>query len=143
MPVGGFSIGRDISIQFSTPAGPQKFRNITSFSRKSISSGLVSKGIDGTDYFATIYGGWEGVVEVDRMNPALDLFFAFMENLFYTGQNVPPSLISEALTEANGSLTQFRYTRVAWEYTDAGTAKGDEKITQSASWKASRRMPVT
>jgi len=140
MPVGGFSIGRDISVQFNTPQGPVKFRNITSFSRKSINVGIESKGINGTDYFATIYGGWEGSIEVDRMNPAMDLFFAFMENLYYTGQNVPDSLISEAMTEANGALTQFTYTRLAWQYTDAGTAKGDEKITQSASWKASRRL---
>jgi hypothetical protein len=141
MPVGGFSIGRDISVQFNTPQGPVKFSNITSFGRKAISVGLESKGINGIDLFATIYGGWEGTIELDRMSPALDLFFAFMENLYYTGQDVPPSFISEKITERNGALTQFTYPGVAWQYTDAGTAKGDEKITQSASWKASRRLP--
>lgn len=141
MPINGFTIGRDIAIDINMPQGPVRFSNVTGFTKKQMSTGIVSKGIDGTDRFGEIPSGWEGDIEVDRANAALDAAFDYLEGLYYGNQNVPPSVITETITENNG-VTQWRYTGVAFKYDDAGGAKGDAKVTQKFSWKASRRIRV-
>jgi hypothetical protein len=142
MPVGGFTIGRDVSIIINMPQGPVKFSNVTGFTKQQISTGIESKGLDGVDRFGEIPSGWQGTIEIDRANNNLDLAFAFLENLYYSGVNVPASTISETTTEANGTVTQFRFVGVAFKFDNAGDAKGDAKVTQTFSWKASRRRPV-
>lgn len=142
MPVAGFTIGRDVSITINMPQGPVKFSNLTGFTRTQISTSIESKGLDGVDRFGEIPSGWQGTIEIDRANHNLDLAFAFLENLYYSGANVPSSTISETTTEPNGKTTQFRYTGVAFKFDNAGDAKGDAKVTQTFSWKASRRRQV-
>lgn len=142
MPVGGFTIGRDVAVIFNLPQGPVKFSNLTGFTRKQISTGIESKGLDGVDRFGEIPSGWEGTVELDRANPNLDRAIAYLEGLYYAGQNVPGSTFSETTTNPDGSITQFRYTGVALKFDNAGDAKGDAKVTQTFSWKASRRRLV-
>ena len=139
MPVGGFSIGRDVSIIINMPQGPVKFSNLTGFKRQQISTSIESKGLNGVDKFAEIPSGWQGSIDIDREDNALDLAFAFLENLYYSGQNVPSSTISETTTEKNGSVTQFRYVGVAFKFDNPGDAAGDAKMSQTFSWKASRR----
>src|ERR1700733_9889268 len=137
MPSGGFSIGRDVSFTVNMPQGLVKLSNITGFTRKQISTGIESKGLDGIDRFAEIPSGWEGTIEIDRRNANADIAVAFLENLYYTGQNVPGSTIAETTTEVSGGVTQFRYINVAVKFDNAGDAKGDAKIMQTLSWKAS------
>lgn len=142
MPVSGFTIGRDIAIIINMPQGPQRFSNLTGFTRQQISTGIESKGLDGVDRFGEIPSGWQGTIEIDRANGNLDRAFAYLENLYYSGQNVPTSTISETTTEPNGSISQFRYDGVAFKFDNAGDAKGDAKVSQTFSWKASRRRQV-
>lgn len=143
MPINGFTIGRDIAINITMPQGPVRFSNVTGFTKKQNSTAIDSKGLDGTDRFGEIPSGWEGTIEIDRANSNLDRAFAYLEGLYYAGQNVPSSSISETITEADGSVTQFRYTGVAFKFDNAGDAKGDTKVTQTFSWKASRRRLVS
>lgn len=139
MPTAAFNIGRDVSLVINMPQGPVEFSNITGFTRKQISTSLESKRLEGDDEFAEIPSGWEGTIEIDRANGNVDRAMAYLENLYYAGQAVPYSTISEITTERDGSLTQFRYTRVVFKFDNAGDAKGDAKITQTLSWKGSRR----
>jgi hypothetical protein len=143
MPVAGFTIGRDVSITINMPQGPVTFSNLTGFTRQQISTGIESKGLDGTDRFGEIPSGWQGTVEIDRANNNLDRAFSFLEELYYAGQNIPSSTISETATEVNGTTTQFRYTGVAFKFDNAGDAKGDAKVMQTFSWKASRRRLIS
>jgi hypothetical protein len=144
MPVAGFTIGRDVSIKINMPQGPVKFSNITKFTKQQISTGIESKGLDGTDRFGEIPSGWQGTIEVDRANGNLDRAFAYLEGLYYSGKNVPGSTITEVITEVDGSTTTFRFTGVSFKFDNAGDAAGDQKVTQTFSWKGSRRkLPGT
>jgi hypothetical protein len=142
MPISGFTIGRDVSIDITMPQGPVRFSIVTGFSKKQISTGIESKGLDGKNRFGEIPSGWEGTVDVDRANPDLDRAFAYLEGLYYAGLNVPESAITETITEPDGSVTQWQYVGVAFKYDDAGNAQGDAKVTQKFSWKASLRNEI-
>lgn len=142
MPVSGFTIGRDVSIDINMPQGPVRFSNITEFAAQQISTGIESKGLDGTDRFGEIPSGWQGTVTIDRANANLDRAIAFLEGLYYAGQNVPTSVITETITEPDGSVTQWQYVGVAIKFDDHGTYQGDAKVTQKFTWKASKRNEI-
>lgn len=140
MPVNGFTIGRDVAVDINMPQGPVRFSNVTGFEAKPMQSGIESKGLDGTDRFGTIPGGWQGSIDIDRANANVDIVFDQLEVLYYSGQNVPAGSITETITEPDGSITQWRYIGVAWTYEEHGSFQGDQKVSQKASWKASRRI---
>lgn len=139
MPINGFTIGRDVSLTFNLPQGPVTFSNLTGFTRRQISTRIESKGLDGVDRYGEIPSGWEGSIEIDRANANMDRAFAALENLYYSGQNVPGSTISETITEVDGTITAFRYDDIAFKFTNAGDARGDAKVVQTSDWVASRR----
>jgi hypothetical protein len=142
MPISGFTIGRDVAININLPNGPAKFSNVTDFQAKQITKGLESKGIDGVDRFGEIPAGWEGHVEIDRADSNMDLAFGYLETLYYAGQNVPNSTVTETITEPSGNITQWRFDGVAFKFDEHGSWKGDSKVTQKLSWKASKRIQV-
>jgi hypothetical protein len=142
LPINQLSIGRDVAVDFNLPQGPARFSNVTGFTKKQITTGIESKGLDGTNRFGEIPSGWEGTLTIDRANSNMDQAFAYLEGLYYAGANVPASTITETITEPNGSISQWRYTGVAMKFDDAGDAEGDKKITQKLSWKASLRQQV-
>lgn len=142
MPIAGFSIGKDVAIDINMPQGPVRFSNVTDFSSKQMSTSIESKGIDGINRFGEIPSGWEGTIEIDRANANMDQAFGYLEGLYYAGQNVPASSIVETITEPGGGLSQWRYSGVAFKFDDHGSWKGDAKVTQKLSWKASFRTQL-
>lgn len=124
------------------PQGLVRFSNVTDFSAKQISTAIESKGLDGINRFGEIPSGWEGSLTIDRANVNMDQAFSYLEGLYYAGQNVPASTIQETISEPNGSISQWRYWGVAFKYDDHGSWKGDAKVEQKLSWKASGRVRV-
>ena len=72
----------------------------------------------------------------------LDRYIAQQEATYYAGGNELPSSIDETITEPDGSISQYRYTGVMIQLTDAGDKAGDKTINQSLSFAASRRLEV-
>lgn len=142
MPVQGFSIGRDVAIDINMPQGPVRFSNVTDFSAQPIYTGIESKGIDGINRFGEIPSGYNISVTIDRANANLDKAFAYLEALYYAGQNVPASSVTETITEPDGSVTQWRYSGIAFKFDDHGSWQGDAKVTQKFSGKASLRTQL-
>lgn len=143
MPVSGFTVGRDVSVDIvSAKKGLVRFPIKTGFSRKQESVELKSKGLDGVIRFGTIPDGWTGSIDVDRASSELDDYFAEAEADYYSGKNIDTVSITETITEPTGAVTQYRYTGVALKYSDAGALKGDDKVTQKVDWMASKRLKI-
>lgn len=144
MPINGFNVGKDVQININRPDGSQvSFSIVTSFEAREITKGIESKGIDGIDRYGEIPSGWEGSIEIDRGNVNMDALFDYLEGLYYSGQNVPGGTITETITEADtGAISQWRFTGVAFKLDEHGSFKGDQKVSQKLSWKASRRIRV-
>ncbi|MBV9984505.1 hypothetical protein [Bradyrhizobium sp.] len=140
MPINGFTIGRDVAVDIIMPQGPVRFSIVTGWEAQPIQTGIESKGLDGTDRFGTIPSGWQGTVDIDRADANMDIAFDFLETLYYSGQNVPASSITETITEPNGTITVWRFVGVAFQFAEHGSFQGDAKVTQRLSWRASRRI---
>ena len=139
----GFTVGRDVSLDLYTSRGPLPLPpTVTSFDSKQATKSIDSVGLDGTNRFAELPAGWDGSIGIDRSDDTIDAFFAQMEDDYYAGVVVPLGTITETIEESNGSISQYRYTGVVFKFDNAGNKSGDNKVAQTLSWKASRRLKV-
>lgn len=143
MPINGFTVGRDISLDFNTATGPLTFGLITKFSKKQDTTEKKIKGLDGITRHVRFPQGWSGNIEIERQGPELDNYFAQEEDNYYAGIDEQGGTITETITEASGAVSQFRYIGVLLKFDDAGDSAGDETVKQKVSFLASRRIKVS
>lgn len=138
-----FSIGRDISVDiFGQVNGVVKPDLVLGFDRKQLSTKVTIKGMDGITRYLELPDGWEGSIEIARKNNTMDDYFASLEAQYYAGKNTQPAIITETISEPDGSISQYRYEGVYFKYDDAGAWKGDSDVKQKLSWCASKRRKV-
>lgn len=142
MPVNQFSVGRDVSLTVVTSYGPLKFAGLTDFMADPMTTDLKSKAIDGTPRFGFIPDGWKGSFKLDRIDPTVDSWWAQVEADYYAGKNIPTATIAEIITEADGSVSEYRYTGVVLRLEKAGDWGGDKKVEQSVVFEAAKRVKV-
>ncbi len=143
MPYNNFSLGKDIVLDVITPQGVLALPvTTTGFEAKPIYNRIKSKGLDGINREAAVPEGWEGSITLDRQNNAIDAFFAKQEAGYYAGQNVLTASITETISEADGSVSQYRYVNVSLRFDEAGKKTGDNKIEIHIGFFASQRQQV-
>jgi hypothetical protein len=144
MPANNFTVGKDISLVIQAANGPLDLsQGITDFSADPMTTDLISKNLNGVRQTAVIPDGWKGSFKIDRMSPVLDNFWAAFEAAYYQGSNQVAGTIYETITEADKSVTQWRYTGVTLKLEKAGDFSGDKKVEQTLSFMASQRIKVS
>ena len=88
MPINGFSVGRDVSLDVVTASGPLNFGLITKFSSKQSSKEEQIKGLDGITRPVRFFDGWSGSFSIERQDSLLDDFFAAAARAGYA-ENTP------------------------------------------------------
>ncbi|WP_020472363.1 hypothetical protein [Zavarzinella formosa] len=142
MPTYSFSVGRDVSLVVVTSYGTLAFNGLTDFTADPMTTDIKSKGIDGTPRFGFIPDGWKGSFKLDRLDPKTDNWWAQVEADYYAGRNSQPGTINEIVTEADGSVTQWRYDGVVLRLEKAGDWGGDKKVEQSVTFEAAHKIKV-
>ncbi len=142
MPVNGFTVGRDVSLDIVGLNGPIRFSLITGFNARPDTTDVKVKGLDGKTRHVMFPDGWTGTFDVERQDSTVDDIFAQLESNFYSGLNLPAISIMETITEVSGAVTQYRFTDVILRLDDAGAYAGDQTVKQRLSFMASRRMKV-
>lgn len=142
MPLNGFSIGRDVSLDIITPQGPIKLSLITKFTSKMDITDKKIKGLDGITRHLRFPDGWSGSFEIERQDSTADDYFSQIEDNYYAGQNELTGTLTETISEPNGAVTQYRYENVLLKYDDAGEWAGDTSVKQKVSFVAARRRKV-
>lgn len=142
MPVNGFSVGRDVSLDIVGPSGPVRFSLITKFSSKQQTKTSKIKGLDGITRPVRFFDGWDGSFEIERQDSTVDDYFSQLEANYYSGLNDASVTITETITEVSGAVSQYRYTGVLLQLDDAGDYAGDSTVKQKVSFISSRRIKV-
>ena len=122
--------------------GVIRFPIRTGFSKKQETNDIKVKRADGVTDNLVIPDGWTGTLDFERASSALDDYFANMEADYYNGKNNDVLSITETIVEANGAVTQYRFTAVALKYSDAGSWQGDSTVKQKVDWMASKRLKI-
>jgi hypothetical protein len=142
MPIGGFSVGKDVALTIVTASGPLTFSLITSFSSHQETSEQMIKGLDGLARPVRHFNGWKGRFDIDRQDSTVDDYFSQIEANYYAGINETPATITETITEVSGAITQYRYIGVLLKLESAGTWKGDDTVKQAISFVATQRLKI-
>jgi len=142
MPLNGFSIGRDVTLNIVTGSGPLSLNLITGFQSKQDTVEEKIKGLDGVTRHVRFFDAWSGRFTLERQDSTLDDYFSQLEANFYAGLNEQPATLTETITEVNGSVSQYRYLGVLLKYDDAGEYRGDTSVKQTMSFIASRRVKI-
>jgi hypothetical protein len=137
---GVMSIGKDVAVDIVlSGGGTLRLGNVTAFDAKPKVKKLNSLGIDGVNRNGVIPEGWSLSFDVDRESRLVDDWWAAYEEGYYNGETVQNVTVLETITEADGSISQWRYEGVALHYDDAGRWKSDDfvkqKITGDAAFK--------
>lgn len=143
MPLNGYSVGRDVSLDISGAQGPLRFNQITVFSSKPDVTDQKIKGLDGITRHLRFPDGWSGSFDLERQDSTVDDYFSQIEANYYAGLNETPITLTETITEVNGSVSQYRYLQVLLTLADAGDWKGDASVKQKISFVAARRVKVS
>lgn len=143
MPMNGFTVGRDVSLDiFGSLGNVERFNLITNFDSKQNTSRITIKGIDGVNRYLELPEGWEGTLAITRADARVDNYFAQLEANYYAGSNISAAAITETIQEPGGGISQFRYEGVMMKLDDAGSFQGDAEVKQRISWCAARRRKV-
>lgn len=143
MPVNGFSVGRDVTLNINDQNGALTFGLITHFTSKPDVIDKKVTGLDGLARHVIFHDGWSGSFDLERDDNTLDDYWALLETNYYMGVNQQSATIIETITEVDGSVSQYLYTGVIFKLEDAGEWKGEETVKQKLSFLASRRLKLS
>jgi hypothetical protein len=139
----GYTVGKDVSLVIQTAAGKLTLPGLTDFSSDPITLDIKSKPMTtGEPIHDYIPDGWRMSFKVDRMDSSVDDFWANFEAAYYAGAPLPPGTVYETITENDGTVSQWRYTRSVVKLDKAGDKSADKKVEQTLSGMASRRVRV-
>ena len=143
MAIGPFNTGRDVVLDVMTPTGPLRLpTTTTSWEAKPKYKEIESVSISGENNHASIPIGWTGTIGLDRTDNQVDAFFATLEANYYAGINIGYATITETISEVNGSVSQYRYTKVSLRLEEHGKFVGDDRVQVTIGFSASRRVAL-
>lgn len=140
---GVLSTGKDVAADVVLSSGRHLIlSNITGFDAKPKSKKLQSLGIDGITRSGVIPESWTLSFDLDRADSKVDDWWADYEAAYFAGDTIENCTILETITEADGSITQYRFEGVALALDDAGLWRADQFVKQKVSGEASKRVKV-
>ncbi|AYM76900.1 hypothetical protein D9M09_14655 [Janthinobacterium agaricidamnosum] len=143
MPLNGYSVGRDLSLDIIGPNGPINLNQIVGFTAKPDVTDKKIKGLDGITRHLRFPDGWSGSFDLERQNNVVDDYFSTLEANYYAGLNESPATITETIQEVDGSISQYRFLQVLLTLEDPGSFKGDDTVRQKVRFVAARRVKVS
>lgn len=142
--VNSFNLGHDIAVDSIDPVTGAliNWPPPTAFSRRSNSKMLMSEPITQQPIRRVVEGGWSGTLDFDRSDNTIDTFFARNEALYWAGADILGGSITETIKELDGSVSQYQYTNVQFQFSNPGAWKAQDKVTMQVSWAASQRVQI-
>lgn len=138
-----FNVGSDTTLSIVSNGVILAAQILTEFEPRQIAADLKSVAMTGDNNYRYLEEGWEGTLSYDRADSTIDDYFAAKEAGRYAGQQPPVASILETTTNVDGTIVKYRYDGVTMKFDSAGSRKGDSKVEQKLSWKASTRVKVT
>lgn len=143
MPANGFSVGRDVSLTiFTSDGGPLATAALTNFESAPMMADIKIVQLTGELLTAYLPEGHSGSFEFTRVDSSLDDYFANAESNYYAGADIASASITETITEVDGSISIYRFEKVALKLDSPGSWAGNREVKQKVSFMASRRRKM-
>lgn len=135
------SIGRDVSVVLTVGGQTIDLQNVTGFEAVPQYANLRVDRLDGTVLNAELPKGWTGRFAMERSNDNLDTFFAQAEALWMSGGVLQNGSITQAITEADGSVSRYQFTNCALKF-GAQNWKPESPVAMEVSFIATQRVAL-
>ena len=143
MAIGPFNTGRDVVLDVQTPTGALRLpTTTTAWEAKPKYKTIESVALSGENNHANVPIGWTGTIGLDRTDNIVGDFFVQLEANYYAGINIGYATITETISENNGAVTQYRYTKVALRLEEGGKFVGDDRVQVKIGFEASRKIKL-
>lgn len=143
MAIGPFNTGRDVVLDVQTPTGALRLPTTTTdWEAKPKYKTIESVALSGENNHANVPIGWTGTIGLDRTDNIVGDFFVQLEANYYAGINIGYATITETISENNGAVTQYRYTKVALRLEEGGKFVGDDRVQVKIGFEASRKIKL-
>lgn len=139
-----FTVGTDVRLDIYDPATQSTIAipGITSFEATPITGDMEHHGLDGDDRFAYTYRGWNITFEYDRLDGTLDRYFAEREARYRSGGSMRSLSVTQTILERDGSVNQYRFSKLDIRQSNAGRYNRDDKVTGTIEGRAGLREKI-
>jgi hypothetical protein len=144
MAIGPFNTGRDVVLDITTSRGPLRLPTTTTdWEAKPKYKTIESIALSGENLHANVPIGWTGTIGLDRTDSLVGDFFVQLEADYYAGVTIGYATITETISESNGTVTQYRYTKAALRLEEGGKFVGDDRVQVKIGFEASRKIKLS
>lgn len=141
MPLAGYNTGRDLILVITTPKGNLDVPILEMGAKQEQKKTEVDP-INRPPVTVPHIKGHSGSIKVQRNGAQLDSYFAQIEEDYFAGRNILPSVIKEIIREPDGSTSEWQYDNVFLELADAGKYKAEQTVEQTINFTASRKRQI-
>ncbi|VVC75991.1 hypothetical protein AQUSIP_12920 [Aquicella siphonis] len=143
MPLVGISVGKDITVTLSDDVnGFITINRVKNWNAVQRNNKRESIALDGVNRYGNFPIGWEGSFEMERTSADVDNYFAALELAYQNGENIPLVTITETITEADGTISQYQFQNCVVQLDSSGNWSGDDYVTQKISFSGSFRKQL-
>jgi hypothetical protein len=137
----GRSTGRDQTIVVIDGSGNYfPLGNILDYKEKQETTKQRVKPINAQNAELSHFDGWSGTIQVERMSPDIETYFALQEANYYAGVGGQACTMQRTIKEPNGAVTQYQYTNVTLTFDNAGEWQQDKSVDLTIGFFAGRRI---
>lgn len=142
MPINGYTVGRDVTVNLQSPEGGLTGgivinpNQVTSFDARTMKREDWARPLNVPPMPIYMPDGWRGTLTVDRMDDTLDVYQDTIESDFWNGNNISAGTIRETITEVNGTITVKTYTNCMFWVDDLGSFRADGIVRQRVEFSA-------
>jgi hypothetical protein len=142
MPLNGYTMGLDVSVDINADSGPLRLSVVTKFTADPVIGGLSVTPLNGQKDELEYPNGWKGTISLERKDSTADDYQAKWEDDYFNGVVRAAATITETINETDGSTSTYRYTNVYLHLSKGGDKAGDKTVQQEFTWTARRRLKV-
>jgi hypothetical protein len=143
MPLNGYTMGLDVTVDINTASGPLRLPKVTKFTADPVIGNVSVTPLNGQKDDLEFPNGWKGTISIERTDSTADDYQAQWEANYFAGVTQDPTTITETIKESDGSTSTYRYTNVYLHLSKGGDKAGDKTVQQEFSWTARRRLKVS
>lgn len=144
MSQNGMSTGRDYTLSYYDPDTGQvvelgDVQNVKITARK---HDIKSQPYNDVPRYGYIGDGYAITFEIVRTGPELENFQLGQNTRFNQGQSSRAGFLNETITETDGSVSRYQYTKFVFWVTDIGTITREAPVKMSAEGMASDKVQL-
>ena len=144
MPTNGMNTGTDYSLIYydGNTGALVNLGDVQNVKITALKHDIASKPYNTVPRYAYVGDGFKIDFQITRTGPDLEVFMATAAANFNAGAVQQPGYLQQTITNPDGSITRFQYTKMVIFLTDHGDISRDKPVTLVLEGMASDKVQI-